>query len=157
MRKDVAQFLEKCTDSGQTYRLFKELLQGLQNDTRRQVAHQTLLGLRDAFYENNGEDFLANYHFSFNRIDLGEELAPLHLLQLPSIFSPEEWSYTFYEGLSRFPRSTFEDKNVVELGCGNGWITIALALRCQPRKIFGLDINPKAIMCAQVNLFQQYE
>ena len=77
----------------------------------------------------------------------------LTLLQFPSTFLPEEWSFTFYEGLVRYPNTEYYNKSVVELGCGIGWITIALALRYAPQSIYGLDINPKAIVCARLNLY----
>jgi methionine S-methyltransferase len=77
----------------------------------------------------------------------------LCLIQFPSTFSPEEWSYTFFEGLSRYPTNEFKGKNCAELGCGNGWITLALAKKFSPQKIYGLDINPKAVTCAGLNLY----
>lgn len=55
---------------------------------------------------------------------------------IPSIFIPEDWSYTFYEGLNRHPDSIFRDKTVAELGCGNGWISIAIAEKWLPSKVF---------------------
>lgn len=58
----------------------------------------------------------------------------IKLLELPSIFIPEDWSFTFFEGLNRHPESGFQDRDVVELGCGNGWISLALAQRWSPRK-----------------------
>lgn len=54
---------------------------------------------------------------------------------IPSIFIPEDWSFTFYEGLNRHPDSVFKDKTVAELGCGNGWITIAIADKWLPSKV----------------------
>lgn len=54
---------------------------------------------------------------------------------IPSIFIPEDWSFTFYEGLNRHPDSIFKDKTVTELGCGNGWITIAIAEKWLPSKV----------------------
>jgi methionine S-methyltransferase len=41
----------------------------------------------------------------------------------------------------------------VELGCGIGWISLALAKQTRPFKIYGLDINPKAILCSKINLY----
>ena len=48
---------------------------------------------------------------------------------------PEDWSFTFYEGLNRHPDSIFKDKTVAELGCGNGWISIAIAEKWSPLKV----------------------
>ncbi|KAF8775539.1 hypothetical protein HU200_004498 [Digitaria exilis] len=88
----------------------------------------------------------------------------LTMMEIPSIFIPEDWSFTFYEGLNRHPDSIFRDKTVTELGCGNGWISIALAEKWSPSRllfffflwtfyrmlnsslVYGLDINPRAIL-----------
>lgn len=59
----------------------------------------------------------------------------LTMMEIPSIFIPEDWSFTFYEGLNRHPDSIFRDKTVAELGCGNGWISIALAEKWSPTKV----------------------
>lgn len=57
------------------------------------------------------------------------------MMVIPSIFIPEDWSFTFYEGLNRHPDSIFKDKTVSELGCGNGWISIAIAEKWAPLKV----------------------
>lgn len=57
------------------------------------------------------------------------------MIVIPSIFMPEDWSFTFYEGLNRHPDSVFKDKTVAELGCGNGWISIAMAEKWLPAKV----------------------
>lgn len=57
------------------------------------------------------------------------------MMIIPSIFFPEDWSFTFYEGLNRHQDSIFKDKTVAELGCGNGWITIAIAAKWLPMKV----------------------
>ncbi|KAM0836205.1 hypothetical protein ACQ4PT_062466 [Festuca glaucescens] len=77
----------------------------------------------------------------------------LTMMEIPSIFIPEDWSFTFYEGLNRHPDSIFRDKTVAELGCGNGWISIARAEKWCPSKVYGLDINPRAIKIAGINLY----
>ena len=59
------------------------------------------------------------------------------MMVIPSIFMPEDWSFTFYEGLNRHPDSIFKDKTVCELGCGNGWISIAIAEKWLPLKVYG--------------------
>lgn len=75
------------------------------------------------------------------------------MMEIPSIFIPEDWSFTFYEGLNRQSDSIFKDKSVAELGCGNGWISIALADKWSPSKVYGLDINPRAVKVAWINLY----
>ncbi|SMF17258.1 aminotransferase class I/II-fold pyridoxal phosphate-dependent enzyme [Pseudobacteriovorax antillogorgiicola] len=152
--RPVETFLSDPPSSSASYSYFKELLSALRSNDGRMEAIKALRTLEKRFAEaESADDFQKKYHFSFSKIDLGADHGVIHLLQLPSIFAPEEWSYTFYEGLSRFSPASFEDKTVAELGCGNGWITIALARRTRPRKIFGLDINPKAITCAEINLY----
>jgi methionine S-methyltransferase len=63
----------------------------------------------------------------------------LTMMEIPSIFVPEDWSFTFYEGINRHPDSFFRDKTVAELGCGNGWISIALADKWGPLKVVWKD------------------
>ncbi|RVW44302.1 Methionine S-methyltransferase [Vitis vinifera] len=64
---------------------------------------------------SSGHDYhRSNYH----RIDE-------HLWNL-AFFIPEDWAFTSYEGLNRHPDSIFTDKTIAELGCGNGWISIAI-------------------------------
>ncbi|KAG8650358.1 methionine S-methyltransferase isoform X2 [Manihot esculenta] len=75
------------------------------------------------------------------------------MMVIPSIFIPEDWSFTFYEGLNRHPDSIFKDKTVAELGCGNGWISIAIAEKWLPSKVYGLDINPRAVKVSWINLY----
>ena len=58
------------------------------------------------------------------------------MMVIPSIFIPEDWSFTFYKGLNRYPDSIFKDKAVAELGCGNGWISIAIAEKWSPLKVY---------------------
>ncbi|GFZ09533.1 methionine S-methyltransferase [Actinidia rufa] len=85
----------------------------------------------------------------------------LTMMVIPSIFVPEDWSFTFYEGLNRHPDTIFKDKTVAELGCGNGWISIAIAEKWLPSKVdspasaevYGLDINPRAIKISWINLY----
>ena len=44
----------------------------------------------------------------------------LTLLELPSIFVPEDWPFTFFEGISRHPDIGFRNRDVTKLGWGNG-------------------------------------
>jgi len=85
----------------------------------------------------------------YHKLLLGfQQRKKLTMMEIPSIFIPEDWSFTFYEGLNRHPDSIFRDKTVAELGCGNGWISIALAEKWCPSKVYGLDINPRAVKIA---------
>ena len=97
------------------------------------------------------------FHVAVRRLPAGAASAgapdDLTLLQLPGVFAPEEWSYTFFEGLARYPAGELEGLTLAELGCGNGWISLALARRSLPRKVYALDINPRAVTCARLNLY----
>jgi hypothetical protein len=59
-------------------------------------------------------------------------------MEIPSIFISEDWRFAFYEGLNQLPDHVFRDKTVAELECGNGWISIALAEKWSPLKVFSL-------------------
>lgn len=155
---DLKSFLNNCKkSSNQTFENLKFLLEKLDDPHTRKAARCALSELFYYFTQSNSnEDFIANYHFSLDKlITDGDESSnnTLVLLQLPSIFTPEDWSFTFFEGLARYPISEFHHRTLAELGCGNGWISIALAKRCSPTMIYGLDINPKAIICARINLY----
>jgi methionine S-methyltransferase len=152
------EFLERCTESSQTaYDLLKKLLDDAQTADGRAETRRFLTRLRKKCEESelNFDEFLARHHFAFNTLALSNDSGAeniFFLLQLPSIFTPEDWSFTFFEGLTRYPVSEFQGRVMAELGCGNGWISIALAARTSPQKILGLDINPRAITCARLNL-----
>ena len=70
------------------------------------------------------------------------------MMVIPSIFIPEDWSFTFYEGLNRHPDSIFKDKTVCELGCGNGWISIAIAEKWLPLKVYSCSYPTTIEICA---------
>lgn len=155
-------FLGQCALSSiDTIQHFEQVLAELEQagtPTQAQVQAQARLFLVELLQfhaQQNAQEFLAKYHFSFIKIDLSNQRDAsehLILLQFPSTFTPEDWSYTFFEGLSRYEFSEFANKKLVELGCGNGWITIGLAKRYQTRHIVGLDINPRAIIASRLNL-----
>lgn len=79
--------------------------------------------------------------FPCDVVGFREDRQSLTLLELPSIFIPEDWSFTFFEGINRLPESVFKDRDVAELGCGNGWISIALAEKWSPRKVMGFGLT----------------
>jgi methionine S-methyltransferase len=151
-------FLLRCGESSQSaYDLFKNLLEDTTTPEGRGQVRRFLTQLKKQCDETNldVDDFITKYHFAFSTLALGNESGTenaLCLLQLPSIFTPEDWSFTFFEGLARYPASEFQGRTVTELGCGNGWISIAMAAKTYPQKIIGLDINPRAITCARINL-----
>ncbi|XP_073035249.1 methionine S-methyltransferase-like [Primulina eburnea] len=54
----------------------------------------------------------------------------------------EDWSFTFFEGLNRHPDSILKYKTVTEIGCGNGWISIAIAEKWSHQKGFPSSVTP---------------
>jgi len=153
MMPTVNDFIQQCQQSSQVaYEQFKLLLTQLDDLNTRTEASDFLFELKKHFNKNQPKDC----HFQFLEqkiLDQNDETVALNLLQFPSTFLPEAWSFTFYEGLVRYPTNQYKDKKIVELGCGIGWISIALAYRYPLEKIIGLDINPKAITCARLNLY----
>ena len=151
---NVEQFLNHCSQSSQnTFTAFTVLLANLRSPETRTSTRQFLTSLHQAWLNSPDQD---QYYFSFVTQSVktaNGDRRELLLLLFPSIFAPEEWSFTFYEGLLRYPAAEFYDRRVVELGCGSGWITLAIALNSLPKIIYGVDINPRAIICSQLNLY----
>ncbi len=150
---NLEKFLNICSESSSSaYHAFVELNRQLKENKTRAQARIFLGQLK-----NQSELFQPNlYHFQLIKqsiLDGHDKPNTLTLIQFPSTFLPEAWSFTFYEGLIRYPVSEYHSKNIVELGCGIGWISIALAIRFQPHQMVGLDINPKAVVCAELNAF----
>lgn len=86
-------------------------------------------------------------------ITIGARQERLRFLLLPSIFAPEDWAYTFLEGLLRVPPEEYEGKRLVEVGTGSGWICVALARLTGLAAIEGVDLNPHAAAVATCNLW----
>ncbi|XP_073040168.1 uncharacterized protein [Primulina eburnea] len=77
----------------------------------------------------------------------------LTMMVIHNIFVPEDWSFTFFEGLNRHPDSILKYKTVTELGCGNGWISISIAEKWSHLKVYGLHINPRPVKISWINLY----
>lgn len=151
-------FLDRCRKSSQeAYEAFKDLLSELEDPATRGPAlrffHGEVRTLSDRY---SASELNRIYHFSVSELALklgdGGD-SRLLLLQLPSTFAPEEWSFTFFEGLTRYKVAEFQDRRIAELGCGIGWISLALAKQTRPSRVYGLDINPRAIICSKINLY----
>jgi methionine S-methyltransferase len=153
MNITIEKFIEQCQQSSNSaYELFKLLLVKLDMPSTRQSAFKFLCELKESMQVNKPTK--VNFQFlQQNILDQNDETVHLDLLQFPSTFLPEAWSFTFYEGLVRYPFAEYNNKKIIELGCGIGWISVALAIRYSPESICGLDINPKAITCARLNLY----
>ncbi len=153
MVSQVENFVSKCQKSSHAaYECFKELLLRLDDEKQQRDAVLFLYQLKEYFVQSQPD----NCHFQFleqSVLNETDKTIRLQLLQFPSTFLPEAWSFTFYEGLIRYPESEYHNKKVIELGCGIGWISIALARRYLPNYMVGVDINPKAIICARLNLY----
>ncbi|XP_058089956.1 methionine S-methyltransferase [Magnolia sinica] len=153
-------FLKECEKSGDSaYNALKSVLEKLEDPNSRADARIFLSSLQNRFLSKEDSDrCFHTFHFRIHDVLLADfqgyqERKKLTLLEIPSIFIPEDWSFTFYEGINRHPDSIFKDKAVAELGCGNGWISIALAEKWSPLKVYGLDINPRAVKVARINLY----
>lgn len=156
----INEFLKQCEQSGDSaYSAFRSLLEKLEDPITRAEARIFLSHLQKRFTSKEAtEDCLRTYNFRIQDIVIEQyegykRRKKLTMMVIPSIFIPEDWSFTFYEGLNRHPDSIFKDKTVAELGCGNGWISIAIAEKWSPLKVFGLDINPRAIKVSWINLY----
>jgi methionine S-methyltransferase len=157
LEKRLTDFLSICKQSSeQAIHALSSLVLQLENTTTQKESAQLLQSIVQFLADKDESEVRKTYHFHFFTMDIPTGLNdsfPIVLLQLPSTFAPEEWSFTFFEGLSRYSFSEFQNKKMVELGCGNGWISLSMALKFNCSKIYGLDINPKAILCSKINLF----
>ncbi|KVH88645.1 methionine S-methyltransferase [Cynara cardunculus var. scolymus] len=154
------EFLKQCSQSGDSaYSAFRSLLERLENPETRTEARVFFAHLQKKLDSDGASQYcLDTYHFQIQDIYLErnegyQKRKKLTMMVIPSIFMPEDWSFTFYEGLNRHPDSIFKDKIVAELGCGNGWISIAIAEKWLPLKVYGLDINPRAVKISWINLY----
>lgn len=156
MNMSLSKFIERVAQSsGDSYHAFKELLVQLERRETRQSAARLLHQIFNHGLEHAGNTESKLYFQALNQKILGpdDKNLTLSLLQFPSTFLPEAWSFTFYEGLIRYPPNEYQQKLLVELGAGIGWIAIALAKRYPIKQVFGVDINPKAVTCARLNLY----
>ncbi|KAM3294035.1 hypothetical protein ACQJBY_037125 [Aegilops geniculata] len=155
--KDVDAFLSSCAASGEAaYAAAEAVLERLQARASRAAARRLLGAVRRRFDAGQEHCYLT-FHFRDIVVDHHsqgfQQSTKLTMMEIPSIFTPEDWSFAFYEGLNQHQDSTSRDKTYAELGCGNGWISIALAEKLSPLKVYGLDINPRAIKIAWINLY----
>ncbi|KGN56289.1 methionine S-methyltransferase [Cucumis sativus] len=156
----VDSFLALCQQSGDAaYAALRSLLDRLEDPATRVRARVFLADVQRRFPTKDDCDrCFSSYHFRIEDIFLDQYEGyrgrkKLTSMVIPSIFVPEDWSFTFFEGLNRHPASIFKDRTVAELGCGNGWISIAIADKWLPLKVYGLDINPRAVKVSWINLY----
>ncbi|KAE9595133.1 putative methionine S-methyltransferase [Lupinus albus] len=162
MMKSVDEFLQQCEHSGDAaYAALRSVLEQLDDPNTRSQARIFLSNIQNRFQTKEDCDkCFDTYHFKIEDIMLEQHPDPvdkrrskLTMMVIPSIFLPEDWSFTFYEGINRHTDSIFKDRTLAELGCGNGWISIALADKWLPSKVYGFDINPRAIKVSWINLY----
>ncbi|KAM0046734.1 putative methionine S-methyltransferase [Helianthus debilis subsp. tardiflorus] len=159
--ESIDEFLNKCSESGDSaYSALRSLLERLENPETRIAARVFFARLQKKLHDDgaSSQHCLQTYHFQIQDIYLQpdegyQNRKKLTMMVIPSIFMPEDWSFTFFEGLNRHPDSIFKDRTVAELGCGNGWISIAIADKWLPSKVYGLDINPRAVKISWINLY----
>ncbi|CAB4298155.1 unnamed protein product [Prunus armeniaca] len=156
----VDDFLKRCQQSGDAaYGALRSVLERLEDPKTRTQARIFLTDLQNRFPSKEACDqCFRTYHFQiedvfFDQYEGYQGRKKLTMMVIPSIFVPEDWSFTFFEGLNRHSDSIFKDKTVAELGCGNGWISIAIAEKWLPSKVYGLDINPRAVKMSWINLY----
>ncbi len=155
---NLIDFLRNCSESSASaFENLKVLLEWLE-DTKTQSQARIIFTQIENYIlnENLADNIIEKYYFSIDKLSINSQENHsdyVTLLQLPSTFTPEDWSFTFFEGLLRCSQDEFYHRSVAELGCGNGWISIALAKKTNLYMIYGLDINPKAIVSAKINLY----
>lgn len=155
--QDLAQSLHsQQSSSNPLYTEFETLLYLCSQADKVSAAAELLHSIKHHFLTSISSDYRNLLPYSFQTKEVSgpdNRSVTLQLLNFRSTYEPGAWSRTFYEGLSRYPAAEFYDRKVVELGCGNGWICLGLALRCMPELVVGVDINTRAILCAKLNLF----
>lgn len=124
------------------------LLVRLQEPSSRPAALRTLNAWRTNQRDESHPDGV-----EVRRLRLSTSVLDTHLdlLLAPSIFEPEDWSYTFLEGLLRYPPESLEGRELVELGCGSGWVSLALLKATKLGRVLALDLNPVAVTVCQIN------
>lgn len=150
MSVDVGAFLARCDASSSERRAaLRELAQGFQSEQSRAETWSLCQELRERTQgRRHGSFRVVRFPLRTSAVD-----DYLDLVLTPSIFSPEEWSYTFLEGLLRRPRDDYEGLTAIELGTGSGWVSLALLRHTPLRFIRGLDLNPDAACVAGINAY----
>ena len=122
----------------------KDLLSNLESQQTRMAAIKSLHDLAEHI-EVSGHSILV-----YKSVPIPQSHQQIRLLLHPAVFSPEYWGRTFAEGLLKQPE-VFYGKKVVELGTGSGWISLLLLMRTGVSQVLALDLNPVAVLIAQLN------
>ncbi len=135
------EFLSRCTSENALYSQFKWLLSLFSLNKQEGLGFIEQLKLSQ---KTMGEGlFFDTYHFKFIQ-QFGFDL-----IVFKSVFVPENWSQNFYKGLSQVP--LLSHKTACEIGCGCGLFSLYLAREKKAEKVYGLDINPHAVLNAKLN------
>ena len=109
---NLQKFTEQCRQSSyQAFENFKIVLRLLEDKNSRRDARLFLTELVNFIQERFGVDneaAIESYHFTFLSINISNNTDHsefINLFHFPSTFTPEEWSYTFFEGLSRYGKA----------------------------------------------------
>ncbi|KAF2294062.1 hypothetical protein GH714_007187 [Hevea brasiliensis] len=139
----MEEFLKQCQQSGDAaYAAFRSLLERLEDPKTRVQARIFLSDLHKHVTDSisaSRSTISGSKIYSWNNMKNGCLLVAL----TPSLPSAG------YKGRKKL---TMMDKTVAELGCGNGWISIAIAEKWLPSKVYGLDINPRAVRDHDIQL-----
>ena len=115
IEQELKLFLANCAQSSNNaVEELSKLLTGLEDHSLRAQSAKLLGKLVSYIQSLDNGDALKKYNFSLFEIEISlinNDTATLKLIQLPSTFVPEDWSYTFFEGLSRYSFSDFNEKN----------------------------------------------
>lgn len=131
--------------------VLEDLLARIVNPESRAAALESLHELAEYLsHANKAGD--SSPRLLMRSIDVPETGKPIRLLLHPAVFTPELWGRTFAEGLLK-NAVQFDGKSIVELGTGSGWISIMLAQKCAVKSILALDLNPIAVLCANLNVW----
>ncbi|MFO7566421.1 MAG: aminotransferase class I/II-fold pyridoxal phosphate-dependent enzyme [Enhygromyxa sp.] len=126
----------------------RALAAALDQPSTRAAAQQELRALADLARDREPGDPL---RLVLVDVTVGSAHEQLEILLLPSIFAPEDWAYTFLEGLLELPIDEYAERRLLEVGSGSGWIAVALAKFTALAEIRGLDLNPQAAAVARCN------
>ena len=152
--KDLPEFAElifNSQESHATTRHLQDLLIALDDPSSVQSAvlqlHQLAAMLER---EEPDSDLVAKRNLFIKTLQVPGIDEPIKVLLNSAVFSPEFWGRTFAEGILKNSES-FSGKSVVELGTGSGWISLLLLKRTSATSVLGLDINPIAVLLANIN------
>lgn len=135
-------FLAKARDEKTFISAFQDLKRGLEQN--RPETHALLAALETKQKQMGIAQFFEIYNFKF------EKKYGLDLIIFKSTFVPEDWSNVLKTGIETYNETQpLQGKTVYEVGCGTGVLSLYMAQ--QGAHVIGLDLNPDAVLCSQIN------